>query len=153
MKSITEKTRDALIELGANPSNSGFEYMLRALEILEKEPDYLNDICLLYSNIADNSVNSTATATRVERAIRHMVDTIVLHSNYAVLNKYVSTNAIKENGRITNSAFIASLHYKLADVEQQKASIEVNRGSDSSVTIQLDRETASKLMQALKAVL
>lgn len=66
------KTNEFLIKLGIYPNLKGFNYIIRAVEIV-KEKGYLKVTKELYPQIAEEY---KTTASRVERAIRHVISKI-----------------------------------------------------------------------------
>lgn len=108
MSELRTKAMNALLEMGVNPKIKGFKYTLDAIELIEKDETVLESMVKgLYMQIAEN--NQTI-ASRVERAIRHMIESVATYSSLEIFEKYVSMNGDK----ITNSKFISSLYYNLS---------------------------------------
>lgn len=110
MSELKTKAMNALLEMGVNPSTRGFKYTLDAIELAEKDENWLGNITGMYIEISQLHKDIGATGTRVERAIRHMMEMVATYSSLEILEKYVSMNGDK----ITNSKFISSLYYNLS---------------------------------------
>ena len=61
---------------------------------------------LLYPRLA---ATFNTTASRVERALRHLVEVTWARGDYEVLNRYFGNTISAEKGKPTNSEFLARL--------------------------------------------
>lgn len=108
MSELRTKAMNVLMEMGVNPKIKGFKYTLDAIELIEEDETVLDAMVKgLYSQIAEKN---RTTASRVERAIRHMMEMATTYSSLEILEKYISMNGDK----VTNSKFISSLYYNLS---------------------------------------
>lgn len=103
------KTGDVLIELGITPELKGFQYIIDMIEEIRKESGGVGKITALYAAVGKKN---HATGSKVERDIRHAIDTR-LNMATEEYRKYVG--AYPE--RLTNSAFLYALKYRLENME------------------------------------
>ena len=97
---------------GAAPNNVGFGYIVDAVELTIDEPKIIYELTKkLYPTIAKR--NGT-TSSRVERAIRHVIEQVYLKADLKRLDHFLGNIVDPEKGRPTNGAFIAALALKLA---------------------------------------
>lgn len=103
---------DLLIQLGAKPKLKGYHYIRRAVVLAVEDPTILNNITKqLYPTIAKE--NNT-TRTRVERAIRHVIETLFETSgNVDYINEIFGYSINYHKGKPTNSEFIFILTDKI----------------------------------------
>lgn len=100
--------------MGVNPSLNGFRYTLDALDIINEDSKALAEITPLYGRVADGNKDIKATATRVERGIRHLVD--ITYTN-EVFMKYIPL----EGKKPTNSKFLSTLYYRLTQEDNSNS--------------------------------
>ena len=128
MKDLRTKAMEVLLEMGVNPKIKGFKYTLDAIELIGEDETILESMVKgLYTQIAEKN---QATVSRVERAIRHMIEMTTTYSSLETLEKYVSMNGDK----ITNSKFISSLYYNLTksnSTEQVKQTRPIESDEDT----------------------
>lgn len=108
---VREKIEDMLLNMGGGiPNLSGFAYTVDAVELAINKPETLNAMTKdLYPAVAEK--NGT-TSSRVERAIRHLVEKLYLNSDVDDLNRVLGNIAEVQKGKPTNGAFIAALALK-----------------------------------------
>lgn len=144
---MREKVKNALMELGANPANKGFRYTIEAVVLMDEDPSWLDKTTGLYTKVATiGDIN--ATGSRVERAIRHMIEGISINGSLDAFNKYFPSIY---NGEITNSMFLASLYYKLRQGEKPITK-ECHECSNEIVIVngvEVCRSCAEKLLAAI----
>lgn len=103
---------DLLIQLGTKPKLKGYHYIRRAVVLAVEDPTILNNITKqLYPTIAKE--NNT-TGTGVERAIRHVIETLFETSrNVDYINEIFGYSINYHKGKPTNSEFIFILTDKI----------------------------------------
>lgn len=102
-----DKVVKALLELGTPDSIKGHRYLVYAIELAIENPDIIEQITkVLYPKVAEkfNTIPS-----RVERAIRHAIETTWNRSDYDTLTKYFGNTVHPSKGKSTNSEFIARM--------------------------------------------
>lgn len=100
-------TRELLLELGAPDHLLGHPYTVRAVELVVGDQMYINNITFgLYPQLA---AAFDTTASRVERAIRHLVEVIWSRGDLTVLDHYFGHTVNPQKGKPTNGEFIARL--------------------------------------------
>lgn len=107
---VQEEIARSLRELGAPVHVKGYVYIKSALEILLQKPEALEGITKdLYPTIARMH---TTTASRVERAIRHAIESIYDRNDPDTLNNQLGPSHWSK-GKLTNSEFLAVMAEKL----------------------------------------
>lgn len=101
---MKKKVEYVLIELGIYPNLFGFDYICKAIEIINESTERMKIVDGLYVDIA-KQFNSQKN--RVERAIRHAISKIDKSSD--AWNEYLG---IKET---TNSTFLYTLATRLKE--------------------------------------
>ena len=105
---LEEIVSKLLREIGVAPSLKGYDY-LRIVIILtmENKEQYLHNVTkALYPDIAKRK---KTTSSRVERAIRHAIETAWSKGNIEKINKIFSYTISPHKGKPTNSEFIAAI--------------------------------------------
>ena len=100
--------------LGVPASLLGYRYLIKALELELSEPGAINRMTkYMYPEIAKACAT---TPSRVERAIRHAVETVFDHTDPGVLYDYFG-NVSFMSGKSTNTQFIAAVaeHIRMED--------------------------------------
>lgn len=120
MKDLRTKAMNLLMEMGVNPSLNGFRYTLNALDIINEDSKALAEITPLYGRIAEGNKDIKATATRVERGIRHLVD--ITYTN-EVFKKYIP----HEGKKPSNSKFLSTLYFKLIQENKSNSTDQVKQ--------------------------
>ena len=97
--------RDLLLELGAPDHLMGHPYVITAVGLVVQDRTYIDSITFgLYPQVA--AIHDT-TASRVERAIRHLVEVTWSRGDWEVLNHYFGNTVSADKGKPTNGEFIA----------------------------------------------
>jgi len=106
--------RQILLELGAPDHLLGHSYVVQAVLLVVHDRMYINNITFgLYPQLA---ARFDTTASRVERAIRHLVEVTWSRGDLKVLEQYFGNTVSPEKGKPTNGEFIA----RLANVVKEK---------------------------------
>lgn len=98
---------DILREIGTQSHLCGYPYVVRAISLaVEDYTKYIGSITfVLYPTVA---AAFDTTASRVERAIRHLIERSFDIGDADVLLKYFGSSYITK-GKVTNAEFIANL--------------------------------------------
>lgn len=115
-------TRDILLEIGAPDHLVGHPYAVAAILLAVRDRFYINNVTtVLYPTLA---VEFDTTASRAERAIRHLIETTWARGDWDTLNRYFGNTVSAEKGKPTNSEFIARIanvvKLRLAAYEKHK---------------------------------
>lgn len=118
-RELEAKISRLLINLGITARLKGYGYLITGIKMAIMEPERISSITKeLYPEIAREHRTSP---DRVERGIRHAVQSSLIQGRVSELNKLLECQAYKDGERITNSQFIAlsadGLRYKLIDKE------------------------------------
>lgn len=116
--SLTEKNRELqstistlLHSLGVPSHIKGYEYIREGIGLMYNDPSMLGAITKeMYPKIA--SIYDT-TSSRVERAIRHAIETSWNRGDYDLMEELFGHSVDFDRARPTNSEFIATLADKL----------------------------------------
>ena len=99
--------RQILLELGAPDHLMGHAYVIQAVLLVLHDRMYINNITFgLYPQLA---ARFDTTASRVERAIRHLVEVTWDRGDLAVLERYFGNTVSAKKGKPTNGEFVARL--------------------------------------------
>ena len=99
--------RELLLELGAPDHLVGHPYVIQAILLVLRERAYIDSITFgLYPQLA---VMFDTTASRVERAIRHLIEVTWARGELEVLNRYFGNTVSADKGKPTNGEFIARM--------------------------------------------
>ena len=99
--------RELLLELGAPDHLVGHPYTVQAILLVVQDRTYIDSITFgLYPQLA---VIFDTTASRVERAIRHLIEVTWARGDWEVLTRYVGNTISAEKGKPTNGEFIARI--------------------------------------------
>ncbi len=104
---MRNKAIDALLELGIPANTKGFQYITDAMELIAENKELQYQTYRLYEEVA--RLHEGATATRVERAIRHAFSEITAYKNTEVVEKWLSVS-----GRMSNGNLLAILYMRLS---------------------------------------
>lgn len=97
--------QELLLELGAPDHLIGHPYMIEAILMVLKDRKNIDNITfVMYPTLA---AKFDTTATRVERALRHLVEVTWSRVDVEVLNGYFGNIVSAEKGKPTNGEFIA----------------------------------------------
>ncbi len=106
--------RELLLELGAPDHLVGHPYVVQAIVLVVQDRTYIDSITFgLYPQLA---AMFDSTASRVERAIRHLIEVTWARGDWEVLNRYFGNTISAEKGKPTNGEFIA----RMANVVKQR---------------------------------
>lgn len=105
MTSVQWMISDTLLDVGINPGLLGWDYLKVGIEMVYNDREYLRSITgKLYPNIA-KEVDSTTS--RVERAIRHAIESAFNNMTEDTRKKYFGNVVSMNSGKVTNTTFIA----------------------------------------------
>lgn len=104
---MRNKAIDALLELGIPANTKGFQYITDAMELIAENKELRYQTYHLYEEVA--RLHEGATATRVERAIRHAFSEITAYKNTEAVEKWLSVS-----GRMSNGNLLAILYMRLS---------------------------------------
>lgn len=107
--------KQILLELGIPNSLKGYSRVICAIRIVAEDPSVADSITKgLYPMVAKEFND---TPSRVERAIRHAIESAIDRcTDSRVIKRYFGNTISAKSGKPTNSAFIT----RLADVTRQK---------------------------------
>lgn len=98
---------EILHQIGVPAHIKGYRYVREAIRLTVENPEMLNSVTkILYPTVAKNF---KSTSSRVERAIRHGIETAWDRGDVDVLNSYFGYTIQNERGKPTNSEFIAMI--------------------------------------------
>ena len=99
---IKQRVTDIIHEISIPAHLKGYQYLREAIVLAYKKPESINAITkVLYPTVAEIC---NTTSNKVERSIRHAIDTAWSQCDVKILNKYFG-HATK----LTNSEFIACI--------------------------------------------
>ena len=102
-------TRKILAELGCPDGLIGHRYAVYAIGLGVEDPKVMDNLSeLLYPAIEKRF---DTTGTRVERAIRHMIDVAWCRADPDTLDRYFGNTVDPEKGKPTNKAFLVRITY------------------------------------------
>lgn len=103
----TKTAQDILFELGAPENILGYKYAVYAINIAVADSEIIENITKgLYLKVAEKF---RTTGSRVERAIRHLVEVIWDRGSFDALDKYFGNICSPNKGKPTNSEFISRI--------------------------------------------
>lgn len=91
---MKNKAINAMIEMGADAGNKGFQYIVDAMVLFQDGEIRNGKITVLYSKIAEMHNTSWENA---ERCIRHLFRTVLTKGNLKAVEKYLSTQKTTNN--------------------------------------------------------
>ena len=99
--------RELLLELGAPDHLVGHPYVVQGILLAVRDRTYIDSITSgLYPQLA---AMFDTTASRVERAIRHLIEVTWSRGDWDTLNRYFGNTISAERGKPTNGEFIARM--------------------------------------------
>ncbi len=99
-------------EVGVPAHIKGYHYVREAIIMAVEDMDILNAITkILYPSVAKKF---STTASRVERAIRHAIETAWNRGDIDTLNNFFGYTVSNSKGKPTNSEFIAMIADKIS---------------------------------------
>ena len=106
--------REVLLELGSPDHLVGHPYIVQAILLVVQDRTYIDSITFgLYPQLA---VIFDTSASRVERAIRHLIEVTWTRGDWEILNRYFGNTIHADRGKPTNGEFIA----RIANVVKQR---------------------------------
>lgn len=106
--------RQILLELGAPDHLVGHPYVVQAILMVIEDRMYINNITFgLYPQLA---AHFDTTASRVERAMRHLIEVTWNRGDLDILDHYFGNTIDANKGKPTNGEFIA----RIANVVRQR---------------------------------
>ena len=116
-----ERLRQILLELGAPDHLLGHDYVVEGILLVANDRTYINNSTFgLYPQLA---ARFDTTATRVERAIRHLVEVTWTRGDMEVLGKYFGNTVSMDKGKPTNGEFIARLANVIRKEQREKKGV------------------------------
>lgn len=108
-------------EIGVPAHIKGYHYLREAIILAVRDLDIINAITkVLYPTVAKKF---GTTSSRVERAIRHAIETAWNRGDLDTLNKFFGYTVSNTKGKPTNSEFIAMIADKLNLELKQQVSV------------------------------
>lgn len=99
--------RELLLEMCAPEHQLGHEFIVRAILLCAENRKWTDNITYgLYPQLA---LEFDSSPSRVERAIRHSIETIWSRTDYNTLDKYFGSSVNPGKGKPTNSEFLARM--------------------------------------------
>ena len=99
--------RELLLEIGAPDHLVGHPYVVQALLLVVEKRTFIDNITFgLYPQLA---VMFETTPSRVERAIRHLIEVTWARGDWDTLNRYFGNTVSADKGKPTNGEFIARM--------------------------------------------
>ncbi len=119
-ESIELMVTSILHEIGVPAHIKGYQYLRESIILAVNNIDIINSITkVLYPSVAKKY---ETTPSRVERAIRHAIETAWNRGDIDTLNKFFGYTVSNTKGKPTNSEFIAMISDKLTlELKQQIA--------------------------------
>lgn len=126
---MTQTIHETLLHLGVPANLLGYEALTIAIELTIKDPSYMYKSVTrrLYPEVAKR-ISYDATASSVERAMRHAIEAMHDHTVPEVVDEYFGNTMSASKGKLTNSQFIAQVATKLRD--QMTESVEMEAKHD-----------------------
>lgn len=110
---MRNKVINALIEMGMPASIKGFDYIIEAMCLFDKDDEWrTGKTTTLYWKIGQIC---KSTPSRVERAMRHAFQTVLTTGNLETVNKYLTFQ------NMTNSNLLAVLYFRLSQEGENHA--------------------------------
>ncbi len=119
-ESIELMVTSIIHEIGVPAHIKGYQYLRESIILAVNNIDVINSITkVLYPSVAKKF---GTTSSRVERAIRHAIETAWNRGDIDTLNKFFGYTVSNTKGKPTNSEFIAMIADKLnLELKQQVA--------------------------------
>lgn len=111
VSSNDSRTEDAihqfLMELGAQPHLLGYRYATYGIILAVNRPEVINNITGTGGFYMTIAAKFDTTASRVERSIRHLIETTWMNGNPDTLTSFFGFSIKSDKGQPTNGHFIA----------------------------------------------
>ena len=119
-ESIELMVTSIIHEIGVPAHIKGYQYLRESIILAVNNIDIINSVTkVLYPTVAKKF---STTPSRVERAIRHAIETAWNRGDLDILNKFFGYTVSNTKGKPTNSEFIAMIADKLnLELKQQVA--------------------------------
>lgn len=106
----TNQLHQLILSIGVPPNVYGYSYIIRSLELILGNPEYMHYITKgLYIDVAKEF---HATPARVERAIRHAINTAWINHGNDDFICDIFKNCIRPNRKVpSNSVFLSRIYY------------------------------------------
>ena len=106
--------RELLLEIGAPDHLVGHPYVVQAILLVVEKRTFIDNITFgLYPQLAGMF---ETTPSRVERAIRHLIEVTWSRGHWEVLGHYFGNTVSPDRGKPTNGEFIA----RIANIVKQE---------------------------------
>lgn len=99
--------RDIFLELGCPDHLAGYEMAVYGIVLCLENREYIDNITYGFYPTVAEKFNSTRS--RVERAIRHLIEVTWTRGDWETLNRYFGNTVSHERGKPTNGEFIARM--------------------------------------------
>jgi len=108
---LDKRLVDILLSIGISANLHGYHFLKESIKLVIDDPNYMGGVTkYMYPQIAKNF---KTTACRVERAIRHALDVSFNKGKITYLNDMFGLKIFDENGKPTNSEFVALIADRL----------------------------------------
>lgn len=106
--------RDLFLEFSVPDHLIGYDYAVRAVKMAVEDVKWVNNITFgLYPHVA---FAFDTTASRVERAIRHLIEETIDRGNQELITKHFGSYINPDSGKVSNGEFVA----RMANIVKQK---------------------------------
>ena len=107
MSNVRKKTMNILIKIGVPDNLLGHRFIVKAVEVCAEDNTAIDNVTkVLYPRIAECF---DTTPARVERGIRHAIETAWVYGDFEILNEYFGNTVRAHKGNPTNSLFLARI--------------------------------------------
>ena len=104
---IDKRIMEIFVSIGISAHLQGYQYLKEAIKLVMNEPECINSVTKnMYPKIAEKC---STTACRVERGIRHALETSFAKGKMIRLNSIFGLDILSEGEKPTNSEFVALL--------------------------------------------
>ena len=104
---VDKRIMEIFLSIGISAHLQGYQYLKEAIKLVMQEPECINSVTkTMYPRIAEKC---DTTACRVERGIRHALETSFAKGKMIKLNGILGLEVLSEGEKPTNSEFIAHL--------------------------------------------
>ena len=126
---MTQIIHETLLHLGVPANLLGYEALTIAIELTIRDPSYMYKGITkrLYPEVAKR-IPYDATASSVERVMRHAIEFMHDHTVPEVVDEYFGNTMSASKGKLTTSQFIAQVATKLRDRMAKCTGMEATHG-------------------------
>lgn len=108
---LDKKIMDIFLSIGIPAHLQGYHYLRESIKLIIDHPEYISSITkIMYPRVAEKF---DTTPCRVERAIRHALETSYNKGKMLRLNEVLGLHVLGRNEKPTNSEFVALIADKL----------------------------------------